>query len=139
VAFVKFFLLDTKLLYLFDESVLSLNRDAEIDLVFGCESTKPLWSGSHGVVPVECKNWKKPVGALHISRFADKVGNTTSYLGIFAARAFTKPSCDAIKTTRLKQRIVIGMLSNQDFLNYTRGLASATTLLESSIRRSMLF
>ena len=58
VTFIEQLLAETKALRLLSRDHWSRDREAELDLVFECLSSKPLWAACRGLVPVECKNWK---------------------------------------------------------------------------------
>jgi len=138
VRFVEFLLTQTTMLAIHTRNAWSLDKEAELDLVFACASTKPVWTRSHGVVPVECKNWAAPVDATEISRFSDKLGRTTSKIGFFAARAFTSKAWAAVGKARHQHELIIALLHDEDYGAYLEGRATATEVVESSIVRSMI-
>jgi hypothetical protein len=129
---------DTGILTRIATSQWSSDRESEVDLVFECSSSKPLWVPSRGIVPVECKNWSDPVGATEITRFAEKVGRTSGRLGFFVARRFTSAARSAVMKARLQHGTLVGMLDDTDLVACVRGQASPTTIIEASLVRSAL-
>jgi hypothetical protein len=136
--FIAALLSDTNVLKLESKNIWSLDRESEIDLVFKCTSTRPLWAKCQGIVPVECKNWIQPVDAVEMSRFVDKLDRTSSKLGIFAARTFTSKAWSAVGKARTRRDIIVALLSDDDFEAYLSGQATAMNVVESGIVRSML-
>lgn len=117
----------------------SQDGESELDLVYECLSTKLLWSGSRGVVPVECKNWSNKVGAPEITRFAEKVFRTGSKIGLFVARAFTSAAKISAAKARLGHDVIIGLLDDKDFEDYLSGKAEPAKIIEASLVRTMLY
>jgi hypothetical protein len=105
VDFIKHLFLDSTAMELLDMSAWSLERESEIDLVYECTRPTPLWSSCRGVVPVECKNEKRGVDGERIAWFGQKINNTGSQLGFFAARAFTKPAWSIVKDIRINIKL----------------------------------
>ncbi len=138
VDFLACFLADTEILAPLGRSVWASDRESEIDLVYECTCNKPLWSGSRGIVPVECKNWKSRVGAPEVTRFAEKVDRTASRIGLFAAREYTEAAWAAAAKARLRHDTVIGLLGDRDFSSYLAGTATAARVVEASLVRSIL-
>ncbi len=138
VEFISRLLADTAILHPLAKAKWSSDRESELDLVFECVCNKPLWASSKGVVPVECKNWSSRVGAPEITRFGDKVDRTGSKIGIFAARQFTDAAWSATAKARLRHDVVVGLLSDDDYVPYLEGAATATKVVESSLVRSIL-
>ena len=120
------------------ESVWNLKRTSELDLVYRTVCSQPIWTQSNGIIPVECKNWEKPVGSQEISWFCDKVAKTGSKLGYFAARQFTKQAWLAAEQMLMAKDITIGLLTDDDYQSLLSGCVSARDLLESSLLRSRL-
>ena len=138
VDFVQKFLANSGIFKPLVRSSWSIDREAEIDLVFECTSSKPLWSACRGLVPVECKNWMNTVGSPEISRFAEKVDRTSSKIGLFAARKYSEAAWSAVSKSRLLRSTVIGLLDESDFESYLTGEAEAVDVVEASIVRSVL-
>ncbi|MCK4998902.1 MAG: restriction endonuclease [Anaerohalosphaera sp.] len=138
LEFVEQFLTEIEFLTLDSKHIWSHDRESEIDLVFQCTSTKPLWNKCRGIVPVECKNWNASVGAPEISRFADKLDRTSSKIGIFVARSFTSQAWSTVSKTRTKNNVVIALINEEDLDAYIENKASNVNIIESSIIRSTL-
>lgn len=138
VDFVQSFLLSAGIFKPLRRSSWSLDREAEIDLVFECTSSKPLWTACRGLIPVECKNWINTVGSPEISRFAEKVERTSSKIGLFAARNYSEAAWSAVSKSRLMRSTIIGLLDEADFTSYLNGEAEVVDVVEASIVRSVL-
>ena len=120
------------------KSVWNLKRTSELDLVYRTVCQEPIWTHSNGVIPVECKNWEKPVGSQEISWFCDKVSKTGSKIGFFAARTFTKKAWMTVEQVLMTKDVTIGLLKDDDYQSLVSGNVSARDLLESSLLRSRL-
>lgn len=120
------------------KGIWNLKRTSELDLVYQSLSKEPIWSDSKGIIPVECKNWDKPVGASEIAWFAEKVSKTGSQIGFFAARSFTRQAWMTVEQVLMKNRVTVGLLNDDDYRSLMDGNVSPRDLIESSLLRSML-
>ena len=120
------------------ESVWNLKRTSELDLVYLTVCQEPIWTHSNGVIPVECKNWEKPVGSQEISWFCEKISKTGSKIGFFAARSFTKKAWLTVEQMLMANNVTIGLLNDYDYRSLIDGSVSARDLIESSLLRSRL-
>ncbi len=135
-AFSRFFIEESDILTFMDEHLWSMHRHYEIDLLFECISRKPLWASSNGLIPVECKNWQSPVDAARISRFANTLSTMTCNIGLFIARSFSEKALVTVRDSRIRDNIVIGLISDKELRSYLLGEVPAVKIIEASILRS---
>ena len=138
VQFVDMLFQRTGIMTPIGKGIWNLKRTAELDLVYQSVSKEPIWADSKGIIPVECKNWDKPVGASEIAWFAEKVSKTGSQIGFFAARSFTRQAWMTVEQVLMKNQVTVGLLNDDDYHSLMDGNVSARDLIESSLLRSML-